>query len=137
MTRSVAGTIGAAALAEVVLVSLAMAVRVHRFKARPIILVDLCYLIAGNLLAALMTDPMSLGAARILVGVGKGIVVTISFSLAAGASHPIRAFAILNASYALFSTVFFLTMPAIIATTGAMGCFAALSGVSMISLLAL
>lgn len=137
MTRSVAGTIGAAEMAVVALVSLSMAVQVHRFKARPTILVGLACLIGGNLLAAMMTDPMTLGAARVLVGVGKGIVVTISFSLAAGATHPIRAFAILNASYALFSTVFFLTMPAIIASTGAMGCFTALAVVSVVSLLAL
>lgn len=137
MSRSVAGSIGAAEMAVVAIVSFALAIRVHRFKARPTVLVGLALLICGNLIAAFMKDPVALTAARVLVGCGKGIVVTISFSLAAGTSHPIRAFAVLNASYALFSTAFFLVMPAVIATGGAAGCFAVLSAVSLVSLLAM
>ncbi|HWK49029.1 MAG TPA: MFS transporter [Steroidobacter sp.] len=137
MSRSVAGSIGAAEMAVVAVVSFALAIRVHRFKARSTVMVGLVCLICGNLLAAFMKDPAALTAARVLVGCGKGIVVTISFSLAAGTSHPIRAFAVLNASYALFSTAFFLVMPAVIAAGGASGCFAVLSAVSVISLLAM
>ena len=137
MSRSVAGSIGAAEMAVVAVVSFALAIRVHRFKARSTVMVGLVCLICGNLLSAFMKDPAALTAARVLVGCGKGIVVTISFSLAAGTSHPIRAFAVLNASYALFSTAFFLVMPAVIAAGGASGCFAVLSAVSVISLLAM
>ena len=137
LSRSVAGSIGAAEMAVVAIVSFALAIRVHRFKARSTVLVGLVCLICGNLLAAFMTDPVALTAARVLVGCGKGIVVTISFSLAAGTSHPIRAFAVLNASYALFSTAFFLGMPAVIAAGGASGCFAVLSAVSLVSLVAM
>ena len=137
MSRSVAGSIGAAEMAVVAIVSFALAIRVHRFNARSTVLVGLACLICGNLLAAFMTDPVALTAARVLVGCGKGIVVTISFSLAAGTSHPIRAFAVLNACYALFSTAFFLVMPAVIAAGGASGCFAVLSAVSVVSLLAM
>lgn len=137
LSRSVAGSIGAAEMAVVAIVSFALAIRVHRFKARPTVMVGLACLVCGNLLAAFMTDPISLTAARILVGCGKGIVVTISFSLAAGTSHPIRAFAVLNASYALFSTAFFLVMPSVIAASGASGCFAVLSAVSLASVLAM
>lgn len=137
LSRSVAGSIGAAEMAVVAIVSFALAIRVHHFKARPTVLVGLACLIGGNLLAAFMTDPVALTAARVVVGCGKGIVVTISFSLAAGTSHPIRTFAVLNASYALFSTAFFLIMPAIIAAGGASGCFAVLSVVSLVSLLAM
>lgn len=135
LSRSVAGSIGAAEMAVVAIVSFALAIQVHRFKARPTVLVGLACLVIGNLLAAFMKEPTTLTAARVLVGCGKGIVVTISFSLAAGTSHPIRAFAILNASYALFSTAFFLIMPGIIAAGGASGCFAVLSAVSLVSVL--
>jgi len=135
LSRSVAGSIGAAEMAVVAIVSFALAIQVHRFKARPTVLVGLACLVTGNLLAAFMKDPTTLTAARILVGCGKGIVVTISFSLAAGTSHPVRAFAILNASYAVFSTLFFLVMPGVIAAGGASGCFMVLSGVSLVSVL--
>lgn len=132
-SRSAAGAIGAAEMAVVAIVSFVMAIQVHRFNVRRTVLVGLACLICGNFIAAFMQDASSLTAARILVGCGKGIVVTISFSLAAGVSHPIRAFAILNASYALFSMAFFLAMPPVIAAGGAQGCFMLLSAVSLVS----
>jgi predicted MFS family arabinose efflux permease len=133
LSRSIAGSIGAAEMAVVAIVSITLAIQVHRLKARPTVLVGLACLIIGNLLAAFMKEPATLTAARVLVGCGKGIVVTVSFSLAAGTSHPIRTFAVLNACYALFSTIFFLVMPSVIAVGGASGCFATLSAVSLVS----
>lgn len=137
LSRSVAGAIGAAELAVVAIVSVAMATQVHRFNARATVMVGLLCLVCGNLIAALVQDASSLTAARILAGCGKGMVVTISFSLAAGVSHPIRAFAILNACYALFSAVFFLTLPPVIASGGAAGCFMVLAAVSVLGMLAM
>ncbi len=137
MSRSVVGAIGAAEMAVVAIVSGLMAIKVHRFKAKPTVLIGIACLVIGNFIAAFLDSAVAIAVARILVGCGKGIVVTISFSLAAGVTHPTRAFAILNASYALFSMFFFLTTPSIIAAAGAKGAFIMLSAVSFISVLAM
>lgn len=137
LSRSAAGAIGAAEMAVVAVVSFSMAIQVHRFKAKSTVMIGVACLVCGNLLAAFMQDAPSLTAARVLVGCGKGIIVTISFSLAAGTSHPVRAFAILNASYALFSMAFFMVMPPVIAAGGAKGCFMVLATVSLVSALAM
>jgi predicted MFS family arabinose efflux permease len=137
LSTSAVGTITALEMGTVALVSLAMAVRVQRFRPLASVVVGLACLTIGNLLSAFVTDAAGLTACRMLVGVGKGIVVTISFSLAAGTRHPTRTFAVLNACYALFSMLFFLTVPPVIAAAGARGVFLLLSAVVLVSALGL
>lgn len=140
LSKSVVGTIAAVEMAAVAIVSLTMAVQVHRFKPLQAVAIGMGCLLVGNLLSALLQEPYWLALCRIVVGAGKGMVVTICFSLAAGVSHPTRAFAVLNASYALFSTVFFLLVPPVISSGGASAVFfllAAMVAISAIGLLRL
>jgi len=133
LSRSVAGAIGGAEMAVVAIVSVAMAVRIHRYSARPAVMIGLACLISGNLGAAFVQDAPALAVARILAGCGKGIIVTISYSLAARASHPMRAFAAITAAYAIFATALFLVMPSVIEAAHAPGCFTLLAALSLVS----
>lgn len=133
LSRSVAGAIGGAEMAVVAIVSVAMAFRIHRYSARPAVMIGLACLIGGNLGAGFVQDAPALAVARILAGCGKGIIVTISYSLAARASHPMRAFAAITAAYAIFATALFLVMPSVIEAAHASGCFALLAALSLVS----
>lgn len=137
LSKSIVGTITALEMATVAIVSVAMAIRVQKFPPIVTVFVGMACLVVGNLLSALIQDPVGLSLCRLVVGIGKGIVVTISFSMAAGTQHPTRTFAVLNACYALFSMLFFLAVPPVIAAAGASGVFLLLSGVVAASLLCL
>ena len=121
LSKSIVGTITALEMATVAIVSVAMAIRVQKFPPIVTVFVGMACLVVGNLLSALIQDPVGLSLCRLVVGIGKGIVVTISFSMAAGTQHPTRTFAVLNACYALFSMLFFLAVPPVIAAAGASG----------------
>lgn len=137
LTRTAAGAIASFEFAAVAIVSVFIAVQVHRFNARRTAALGLLLLIVGNLLAAFAQDVTQLTACRIVTGCGKGLVVAVTFSLAAGASNPTRMFALLNGAYALFSTIFYLCVPPFIRMGGAGGAFLMMSGVAVLGALML
>ncbi|MDA5194142.1 MFS transporter [Govanella unica] len=137
LTQKEAGSIASIEFMAVALVSVVVAVQVHRFNAKLTASVGLVLLLLGNLMAAYADSASMLTMCRVLTGVGKGLVVAITFSLVAGTSHPTRGFALLNVSYAVFSTVFYLVVPTFIKMNGAAGAFlmmAAVAGLGMVFL---
>lgn len=130
LSRSAAGTIASLEFAAVAIVSVTVALQVHRFAARRTVTIGLIMLMAGNLLAAYATSAEVLTVYRIIAGCGKGLVVAVTFSLAAGTVHPTRTFALLNGAYALFSMVFYLIVPTFIEMGGAAGAFYMMAGVA-------
>lgn len=130
LTQSAAGTVASVEFAAVAIVSIIVALQVQRFKALPTVIIGLTLLLLGNLLAAFAETVSTLTAYRIMTGCGKGLVVAIVFSLAAGTTHPTRTFAMLNGAYALFSMIFYLSVPIFIEMSGASGAFLMMAGVA-------
>jgi predicted MFS family arabinose efflux permease len=62
-------------------------------------------------------------------------VVAVTFGLAAGSARPTRAFAFLNISYAVFASIFYLTVPLAITHAGASGAFLAMAAAAVIGAL--
>lgn len=135
LTADAAGSVASTEFAAVAIVSLGVAVLVHRLNARLTVILGLALLFAGNFLAAYAESVALLTLFRVITGIGKGLVVAIVFSLAAGTAHPTRAFALLNATYAVFSTAFYLTAPFFIEMGGAKGAFLMMAGVAVIGAL--
>ncbi|HEY8353191.1 MAG TPA: MFS transporter [Sphingomonadales bacterium] len=135
LSADAAGSVASTEFAAVAVVSLLVAALVHRMNARLTVILGLALLFAGNFLAAYAESGLWLTAFRVLTGIGKGLVVAIVFSLAAGAKHPTRAFALLNATYAVFSTAFYLMAPFFIEMGGAKGAFLMMAGVAVIGAL--
>jgi len=131
LSGTAAGSIASTEFAAVAVVSVMVAVQVHRFRARPTAALGLALLIAGNALAAFASSAALLTGCRLLTGIGKGLVVAITFSLAAGASRPTRMFALLNGAYALFSTLFYLLVPPFIRMGGPAGAFLTMAAVAV------
>ncbi|BAV63080.1 MFS transporter [Sphingobium cloacae] len=135
LSEAAAGRIGSFEFMAVAAVSLLVAFRIQRFPTRLTATVGIMLLVAGNLASAFATGEGALITARMLCGLGKGFVVAIAFSLAAGSSRPTRAFALLNIVYALFSAAFYLAIPYAISWDGAAGVFTAMAAVAVIGAL--
>ena len=108
-------------------VSVLVALRIQLFPTRRTAALGVALLVIGNVAAAWADRELTLTIARMLCGIGKGLIVAIAFSLAAGSPRPTRAFAVLNITYALFSTFFYLTVPYAIRWEGAAGAFLAMA----------
>jgi len=132
LSEAAAGRIGSFEFMAVAAVSLLVALRIQIFPTRKTAMAGIALLILGNMFSAFASSETELIFTRILCGLGKGMVVAIVFSLAAGSSRPTRAFAMLNIVYALFSTVFYLVVPYSIQWNGAAGAFLTMAGVAMI-----
>ncbi|WP_157219957.1 MFS transporter [Flavisphingomonas formosensis] len=132
LSEAAAGRIGSMEFLAVAIVSVLVALRIQSFPTRPTVIVGLILLIAGNVASAFAHSEILLTAARMLCGLGKGLVVAIVFSLAAGSARPTRAFAVLNVVYALFSTFFYLVVPYAISWDGAGGAFLSMGGVAIL-----
>jgi len=135
LSEAAAGRIGSFEFMAVAAVSLLVAFRIQRFPTRLTAASGLLMLIVGNFASAFVTTELALIVARMLCGLGKGFVVAIAFSLAAGSARPTRAFAMLNIVYALFATVFYLVVPFAIRWDGAAGAFIAMGAVAVIGAL--
>ncbi|HEY0316636.1 MAG TPA: MFS transporter [Sphingomonas sp.] len=131
LSEAAAGQIGSMEFLAVAIVSVLVALRIQSFPTRPTVIVGVLLLIAGNIASAFAHGEIALTAARMLCGLGKGLVVAIVFSLAAGSARPTRAFAVLNVVYALFSTFFYLVVPYAIGWAGAAGAFLSMGGVAI------
>ncbi|MDH7640016.1 MFS transporter [Sphingomonas oryzagri] len=135
LSEAAAGRIGSMEFLAVAIVSVLVALRIQSFPTRPTVLVGVILLVAGNVASAFAHSELMLTAARMLCGLGKGLVVAIVFSLAAGSARPTRAFAVLNVVYALFSTFFYLVVPYAITWDGAGGAFLSMGGVAVVGAL--
>ena len=135
LSEAAAGRIGSFEFMAVALVSLLVAFRIQAFPTRLTAAVGIVLLVLGNFASVFADGEGSLIVARMICGLGKGLVVAIVFSLAAGSSRPTRAFALLNIVYALFSTVFYLIVPYAIRWDGASGAFLAMGGVAVLGAL--
>jgi DHA1 family inner membrane transport protein len=131
LSASAAGRIGSMEFLAVAFVSVLVAMAIRWCPTRSTVAAGVALLVLGNVASAFAGSEGGLIAARLLCGVGKGLVVAIVFSMAAGSSRPMRAFAVLNIVYALFSTFFYLVVPYAITTAGAAGAFWAMAGVAV------
>jgi predicted MFS family arabinose efflux permease len=131
LSEAAAGRIGSLEFMSVAVVSVVVGLRIKSFPTRPTVLAGLILLIAGNFGSAFSHGEPALIATRMLCGVGKGLVVAIVFSMAAGSARPTSAFAMLNIVYALFATFFYLVVPYAIGAAGATGAFLSMGGVAM------
>jgi len=132
LSEAAAGRIGSMEFLAVAIVSVLVALRIQSFPTRRTVIGGIALLIAGNVASAFAHGEALLTAARMLCGLGKGFVVAIVFSLAAGSARPTRAFAVLNVVYALFSTFFYLVVPYAIGWGGAAGAFLSMGGVALV-----
>ena len=131
LTEDAAGRVGSVEFMAVAVVSVIVALNIRRCPTRPTVLVGVMLLVLGNFASAFATDEATLLLARLICGLGKGLVVAIVFGLVAGSARPTRAFATLNIVYALFATFFYLTVPYAIQWNGAAGAFTAMGGVAV------
>jgi predicted MFS family arabinose efflux permease len=123
LSEAAAGRIGSFEFMAVAIVSVLVALRIRLFPTRITAAIGVLLLVLGNLGSAWATQEGTLIAFRMLCGIGKGLVVAITFSLVAGSARPTRAFAVLNVVYGIFSTIFYLTIPLAIRWDGAHGAF--------------
>ena len=132
LSEAAAGRIGSFEFMAVAVVSVLIAIFIHRFPTRTTAAAGVALLVIGNLASATATAETPLILARLLCGIGKGMVVAIVFSMASGSARPTSAFAVLNIVYALFATVFYLIVPYAIRWDGAAGAFLTMGGVAIV-----
>ncbi|MBY8825004.1 MFS transporter [Sphingomonas colocasiae] len=135
LSQAAAGRIGSFEFMAVAAVSLLVALRIQAFPTRLTAAIGIALLALGNFASAHAGGEGGLIAARMLCGVGKGLVVAIAFSLAAGSSRPTRAFALLNIVYGLFAALFYMTVPYAIRWDGAAGAFMTMGAVALVGAL--
>ena len=132
LTAQAAGRIGSYEFMSVAVVSIFVALRIRSFPTLTTVAAGMSLLIVGNSWAAFAGSETTLIAARMLCGIGKGLVVAITFSLVAGSPRPTSSFAILNVMYAVFATGFYLLVPHAIRWNGAAGAFLVMAGVAVL-----
>jgi MFS transporter, DHA1 family, inner membrane transport protein len=123
VTDEVAGRVGAAEYTAVAVVSAAVGMSLQRANIRKVMTFGMAILILGNLLSAFAPGALLLALGRIACGLGKGMVVGVSFGLLAGTANPTRAFAIINGGYACFAAAFYFFTPTVVAWGGSTGVF--------------
>ncbi len=132
LSAKAAGSIAAVEFACVAIVSLIVAAIVHRVSVRRLSIAGLIVLTLANGLSALATTLDALILWRAFAGIGKGLVVAGIFALAARTERPTRTFAVLNVTYAGFSTLFFLIVPHAINAGGMAGAFLTMAAVGVV-----
>jgi predicted MFS family arabinose efflux permease len=89
-------------------------------------------LVVGNSLCVAFHDVVGLTLCRAATGIGKGLMVAALFSLAGQTANPTRSFAIINAGYAAFSAIAFLSSPYFVHSLGPEGVFFLTTALSLI-----
>jgi predicted MFS family arabinose efflux permease len=123
ISDEIAGRVGAAEFTAVALVSLAVGMSLEKANIRKLMAIGMVVLILGNLLSAIAPGAVLLALGRVACGLGKGMVVGVSFGLLAGTANPTRSFAIINGGYACFAAGFYFLTPSVVAWGGAAGVF--------------
>lgn len=123
ISDEIAGRVGAAEFTAVALMSLAVGMSLERANIRKMMALGMTVLIVGNLLSAAAPGALLLALGRIACGLGKGMVVGVSFGLLAGTTNPTRSFAIINGGYACFAAGFYFCTPSVVAWGGSAGVF--------------
>ncbi len=134
VSAAVAGSIASLEFAAVALTSVITATLVGRAPGRLLCTVGTVLLMAGNLMCTFAATLAWLGAARLVCGVGKGLVIAIIFGMAGQSSNPTRSFAVLNAAYAAFSAAVFLVVPRVVIHFGMAGAFGSMVALSLLGL---
>ena len=88
LTPEEAGIIAAFEYAAVAVVSVGIALKLHRFNLRTVSAIGMLCLLVGNGAATFATEYLSLLAARGFAGFGKGLVIAAIFALAARTPNP-------------------------------------------------
>jgi predicted MFS family arabinose efflux permease len=130
-----AGTIASIEFFAVALTSLGMATLLGRLPSRRTCILGTALLLIGNLTCVFAPSIEVLTLARVICGVGKGLVVAVIFGLAGQTANPVRSFAVLNAAYAGFSAALFLIVPAVVKQQGVAGVFGTMVGLTLIGML--
>lgn len=134
VSAAVAGSIASLEFAAVAITSVITATLVGRAPGRLLCVVGTVLLMAGNLACTFAPTLALLGAARLVCGVGKGLVIAIIFGLAGQSGNPTRSFAVLNAAYAAFSAAVFLVVPRVVIHFGMAGAFGSMVALSLLGL---
>jgi predicted MFS family arabinose efflux permease len=129
-----AGRIASVEFLTVALTSVTVAAFVGRVPSRAFCVLGTLLLFAGNLASMFVTSVDALMAARVVCGLGKGVVVAIIFGLAGQTVNPTRTFAVLNAAYAGFSAAAFLLVPLVVERYGMDGAFGSMVAITIVGL---
>lgn len=134
VSAAVAGSIASLEFAAVAITSVITATLVGRSPGRLLCTLGTVLLTAGNLVCTFASSLAWLGAARLVCGVGKGLVIAIIFGLAGQYANATRSFAVLNAAYAAFSAAVFLLVPRVVIHFGMAGAFGSMVALSLLGL---
>lgn len=135
LSEAAAGRVSSFEFMAVAVVSVVVALNITRFPTRKTVIAGMALLLVGNFDSAFTPDENALTLARMVCGVGKGLVEAVVFSLVAGTTNPTRSFATLNVAYAVFSTFFYLCVPYTIVWEGAAGAFHTMGFVGVVGAL--
>lgn len=126
------GYVMAVQLGAIAIVSLSLSPAIHRVPRRPLALLGIAAIIGGNALSATASSVELMIAARGLVGLGEGTLLTLVNAIAAQSARPHRTFTILIVIKAAFAIVVFLVLPPVVGTYGAKGTFGAVAVMSLL-----
>jgi MFS transporter, DHA1 family, inner membrane transport protein len=132
-----AGRIASTEFLTVAITSVIVASFVGRVPSRAFCVLGTLLLFAGNLASMVVDTVPALTAARMVCGLGKGLVIAIIFGLAGQTVNPTRTFAVLNAAYAAFSAAAFLLVPVAVKHYGMDGAFGSMVAITIAGLLCL
>jgi predicted MFS family arabinose efflux permease len=132
VSATTAGSIASLEFITVAVTSLGIATLIGLVPGRRLCIAGTTLLLAGNLVSMLAMSLPVLTAARLVCGVGKGLVVAIIFGLAGQTANPTRSFAVLNCGYAGFSAAIFLIVPLAVEHSGIHGAFGSMAALSVI-----
>lgn len=117
------GWLAAAHLGGVAAASLGFSVIVDRLDRRRLAMFGAVLALAGNLASVFIHSIDDLMVARVICGLGEGVLLTAISAAASGARNPVRAFTIMSFGLAIMAVLAFPLMPRLIGLYGAPGAF--------------
>ncbi len=131
-----AGALATLFLGAVVLVSVLLAPRLPRLPARRLATTGYAVAALAFATASTTADFGLLALLHLLAGAGNGMALSVTHGTLARSARPHRLFALANLALGLFGTLFFATVPTLIATAGGPALFAVFGGVMTVAALA-
>jgi predicted MFS family arabinose efflux permease len=119
-------------IAAFVVACLLLSSQIHRIDRRKLAFLGAAIIVLANLVTAFVPSVPALLAARIVAGIGEGIVLTTMTAIAAETQRPEKTFSLIGGGMLILIIVTYLLVPPLVDALGVATTFAVLAGAVLV-----
>ncbi len=134
VSAGVSGLVSTAQFASMAIVSLILALSIHKVDRRKLVLGAVPIALIGHIMAVIFSSWSLIIVSRIMVGIGEAILLTAGTAAAAATPRPQRTFSIITFAFVALGGAIYLIMPSLTERVGHMAVFYVLVVVVLLGL---